>query len=90
MPDLGAIVRQRPLASTAGTGDSYSLGYSAPGRLRLGHLDANYWRVPARGQPVQPSACADARLGQPQRVWVAVPRWCTGRLVPTRTLSSPS
>jgi len=29
------------------------------------HLDANYWRVPARGQPVQPSACADARPGQP-------------------------
>ena len=41
MPDLGTIVRQRLLASTAGTGDCYSLGYSAPGRLRLGHLDAN-------------------------------------------------
>jgi hypothetical protein len=30
-----------------------------------GLLDTNYWRVPARGQPVQPSACADARPGQP-------------------------
>ena len=28
MPDLGRTVRQRPLASTAGDGDCYSLGYS--------------------------------------------------------------
>jgi hypothetical protein len=28
MPDLGSAVHQRPLASVAGTGDSYSLGYS--------------------------------------------------------------
>jgi hypothetical protein len=27
-PDLGTTVRQRPLASSAGGGDSYSLGYS--------------------------------------------------------------
>ena len=26
----------------------------------LSRLDANYWRGPARGQTVQPSACADA------------------------------
>ena len=30
MPDLGTTVRRRPLASTAGGGDCYSLGYSAP------------------------------------------------------------
>jgi hypothetical protein len=29
IPDLGSIVRGRPLASTAGDGDGYSLGYSA-------------------------------------------------------------
>ena len=50
MPGLGAIVRQRPLVSTAGTGDRYSLGYSALGGLRLGHLDANYRRVPGRDE----------------------------------------
>jgi integrase len=57
-PDLGTTVRQRPLASAAGGGDCYSLGYSAPGRLRLGHLDANYRHDPDRGQTVQP----DVRL----------------------------
>ena len=29
LPDLGTTARQRPLASTAGRGDCYSLGYSA-------------------------------------------------------------
>jgi hypothetical protein len=28
MPDLGSLVHQRPLASTAGGGDGYSPGYS--------------------------------------------------------------
>jgi hypothetical protein len=28
--DLGTSVRQRPLASTVGGGDCYSLGYSVP------------------------------------------------------------
>lgn len=62
-------------------GDRYSVGYSAA-LLAPGLLDANYWRFPARGQPVQPSACADARLGQPKRARVAVPRCCTGRPTP--------
>jgi hypothetical protein len=35
-PDLGTTIRRRPLASTAGGGDRYSLGYSvAP--------EAKYW-----------------------------------------------
>jgi hypothetical protein len=55
MPDLGTIARQRPLASAAGGGDCYLLGYSAPRRLRLGHLYTNYRRVPARDLPVQPT-----------------------------------
>jgi hypothetical protein len=33
--------------------------------VRLDHLDANCWHVAARGLPVQPSVCADARPGQP-------------------------
>src|SRR6266496_1201933 len=35
VPDLGTIVRQRPLASTAVGGDCYSLGYSDAARVRL-------------------------------------------------------
>jgi hypothetical protein len=53
MPDLGTSVRQRPLASAAGGSDCYSLGYSAPGRLRLDHLDANYRRFPLLVRPRQ-------------------------------------
>ena len=34
MPDLGTTVRQRPLMSTAGDGDCYSLGYSVAFRSR--------------------------------------------------------
>ena len=30
---------------------------------RLGLLDANYWRVPAHVQPVQLTACVNARSG---------------------------
>ena len=45
-----------------------------------GHLDANYRRGPARAQPVQPRACADACLGQVSCARVAVLRCCTGRL----------
>jgi hypothetical protein len=59
MPDLGTTVRQRPLASAAGGGDCYSLGYSASGMLRLDRLDANYVRASARVQPMQLSSCAD-------------------------------
>ena len=40
VPDLGAIVRQRPLASSAGGGDCYSLGYSV-GVRRLDHCLQN-------------------------------------------------
>src|SRR5260370_17196888 len=34
MPDLGTIVRQRPLAYAAERGDCYSLGYSARGPVQ--------------------------------------------------------
>jgi hypothetical protein len=69
---LGIPVRQRPLASAAVGGDCYSLGYSASARLRLGNLDANYWRDPARGRPVQPSACMDGSPGQPWRAFLCI------------------
>jgi hypothetical protein len=52
MPDLGAIIRQRPFEFTASTGDCYS----APRMPRLDHLDANYGHDPGRDQTVQPSA----------------------------------
>jgi hypothetical protein len=43
MLELGSIVHRRPLASIAGEGDSYSLGYSVPSGCsgRLGCLTAD-------------------------------------------------
>jgi hypothetical protein len=41
MPDLGTAVRQRPLASAAGDGDSYSLRYS----LARGMSHQRWWVV---------------------------------------------
>ena len=51
MPDLRSIVRRRPLVSTAGDRDSYSLGYS-PVSLPP-PLDANYWRAGRSWSPPQ-------------------------------------
>jgi len=61
MPELGTIVRRCPLASAAGDGRRYSLGYSVPRWLLLDHLDANYWRVPVGVQSVQLAVCGDVR-----------------------------
>lgn len=41
MTELGTTVRGCPLASVAGDGRRYSLGYSVPRWLLLDHLDAN-------------------------------------------------
>jgi hypothetical protein len=90
VPDLGAIVRQLLLAAAAGGGDCYSLGYSARGSPRLGHLNANYWRGPASDRTVQPGAYVDACTGQPQGAQVAVPGCCTERRLPAKCPSSVS
>ena len=69
-----------PLASTAGGGDCYSLGYSAPGKLRVDHLVAKYAqtvgdsRSPGAAPRVHPleSARVVSRCGQP---WWSVLRY---------------
>jgi hypothetical protein len=63
MPDLGMTVYRRPLASTAGDGDSYSLGYSAaraPGQASPGFRPARFSKKSAEagwsgGQDSSPS-----------------------------------
>lgn len=58
-----------------------------PEPMLLGDLlDANHRHAPARLQTVQPSVRGIACLGQSQRVCVAVPCCCTGRLARALTL----
>ena len=80
MPELGTIVRRCPLASAAGNGRRYSLGYSVPRWLLLDHLDANcrHSLGPSLPVPGRRFACLRSR-GTAFVCPVAAPHCCTER-----------